>query len=338
MQKQCSIIIPAFNAEKYIENTISRILTELVNDESFEVIIVNDGSTDDTAKILEQFKSNNLVKIIDKENGGASSARNAGIDASYGKYLYFCDADDNLILAKLKEGIGVLEQSAVDVAIFSYKTWNKRDGQKEEVKLDLEEDKIFGPKSVEQLLYKMATGKNRGLSNVWNKVFLSDVVKKHAIRFDERRTHGEDWAFCIDYLNVAKSAIYIDQPFYEYVVDGSQEWSKYVKTLGFSIIDGYEKIIKIIKEKNLTLSKQEMLSLKGNFLGQVVKFICLNEIEKTQIKEFLKNKRVKRIIRWGLRLSKNKLLKIGYSRKDRIWLFALRIGLYTRAIKMLKKI
>ena len=95
--KKISVIIAAYNAEEYLSETLDSIFLQTMNDSEYEVIITNDGSSDSTLDILNSYKQtySNLI-IIDKENGGPSSARNAGLDIAKGEYVFFFDADDIL--------------------------------------------------------------------------------------------------------------------------------------------------------------------------------------------------------------------------------------------------
>ena len=88
-----SIIVPCYNVEKYIEKTIKSILTQTFDD--FELILVNDGSTDKTKNILDEyFQKDKRINVINKKNSGVSEARNEGIKIAVGKYIYFLDGDD----------------------------------------------------------------------------------------------------------------------------------------------------------------------------------------------------------------------------------------------------
>ena len=90
-----SVIVPVYNCEKYLKETLESISNQTFKD--IEIICVNDGSTDDSVKVVEEFtKQDDRVRIINKENGGLSSARNAGLDAAKGKYVAFVDGDDLL--------------------------------------------------------------------------------------------------------------------------------------------------------------------------------------------------------------------------------------------------
>ncbi|MGL5087873.1 MAG: glycosyltransferase family 2 protein [Cetobacterium sp.] len=91
---ELTIIVPVYNVEKYLKDCLDSIYK--INNIKYEVILVNDGSTDSSLNILKEYRSlyPKLTKIIDKENGGLSSARNAGIREARGEYLSFIDSDD----------------------------------------------------------------------------------------------------------------------------------------------------------------------------------------------------------------------------------------------------
>lgn len=113
-----SIIIPIYNVEKYLTECIESVLNQSFK--SFEVILVNDGSTDSSGAICDQYKNHPNVKVIHKENGGLSDARNCGIEAATGQYLIFIDSDDywnsNQALDNLYEQIK--ENPGVDVIMY----------------------------------------------------------------------------------------------------------------------------------------------------------------------------------------------------------------------------
>ena len=93
MGKLVSIIIPAYNAEKYIQKCVESVIKQTYR--NLEIIIVNDGSNDDTLKKLAQIKtSDERIIVIDQENGGPSAARNAGLKICHGDYIFFLDSDD----------------------------------------------------------------------------------------------------------------------------------------------------------------------------------------------------------------------------------------------------
>ena len=119
-----SLILPAYNAEAYLTETLDSIFSQ-ETPFRVEVIVVNDGSTDGTLALLQDYKNryNNLT-VITTENGGPSNARNVGIQAATGEYLMFVDSDDSLqsgALARLGE---MVRQSAADLLIFGFQICN----------------------------------------------------------------------------------------------------------------------------------------------------------------------------------------------------------------------
>ena len=104
-----TVIIPSYNAEAFLSDAVTSVLHQTWRE--LELIIVNDGSTDATRSIAEQFsQKDHRVKIVDKPNGGLSSARNAGMAAASGDTICFLDADDSLLPDKLQRQVAFLEQ------------------------------------------------------------------------------------------------------------------------------------------------------------------------------------------------------------------------------------
>ena len=101
-----SIIIPCYNAEKTLEKTLESIFNQTYN--NYEIIVVNDGSTDETSDILNVYK--NKIKVINQENKGAAATRNRGFKESKGQYLLFCDADVILKSSILEKMVNTLEE------------------------------------------------------------------------------------------------------------------------------------------------------------------------------------------------------------------------------------
>lgn len=162
-----SIIIPVYNSEKYIDRCLNSVLTQTYN--NYEIIIINDGSTDNSEKILKKYESNKKIKIISQTNHGVSSSRNIGIKESTGDYILFLDSDDfyeNDILETLKNNI-----KDEDIIKFGYK--------------DLKENKNTEAKTI---IFKNYIGKF-ALKHIieakilfdtpWMYAFKTEYMKKH---------------------------------------------------------------------------------------------------------------------------------------------------------------
>ncbi len=198
---QLSIIIPAFNTEKTIENCLKSIFDAPTKATfSYEVIVIDDGSTDNTQKIIKTFQEQyqNLQYHYQK-NSGVSSARNLGIQLAKGDYLCFVDADDELtnnwatIVQK-----NLQKRKAVDFFIFS-KNYN---GEPLSTKNFIEE--ICGLKT------------NFRLSTPWSKLYKTTVIKNNNLAFNTKIINGEDLLFNLNYLRYAKNPTIITASIYIY--------------------------------------------------------------------------------------------------------------------------
>lgn len=92
--KKISFIVPVYNNEKTIEKTLNSILNQNNKDIDFEIVVINDGSTDNSKNIIEKYKSNENIRIFNKENEGIATTRNFGVDHAEGEYIIFVDGDD----------------------------------------------------------------------------------------------------------------------------------------------------------------------------------------------------------------------------------------------------
>ena len=134
MIKKISIITPVYNAEKYIERCVNSVLNQTY--ENIEFIIVNDGSTDNTAKILNRLKKNDSrIMVIHKKNEGVSKARNTALKKATGKYVLFVDADDWLESTMCEDLISHAEKNNSDVVICEYYNYYEILDKKEIVRL-----------------------------------------------------------------------------------------------------------------------------------------------------------------------------------------------------------
>src|SRR3990172_11149387 len=125
-----SVIIPTFNCEEYIEETLSSVLFQTFTD--FEVIVVDDGSTDNTIKVIKPYLDK--ISYIQKDNGGQGSARNLGISLAKGEYLAFLDSDDLWLPDKLSLQVGYMENNPnVSLTFTDAVAFEERKGHKEKI-------------------------------------------------------------------------------------------------------------------------------------------------------------------------------------------------------------
>ena len=208
-----SIIVPVYNVEKHLPNCLRSISHQTFKD--FEVILVNDGSTDESGSICDDYvKIDNRFKVFHKQNRGVSSARNFALDKVQGKWIYFCDADDILYHYTLDTLIKNFNDN-VDSTMGGYIRMNDHEEILEEnticeeCKMTVEETLIdfYHPK------YNMFNG------FIWNRLFRRSIIDKHHLRFREDIYIKEDGLFLIQYLcKCRKGTFYTTKPIYKYVV------------------------------------------------------------------------------------------------------------------------
>jgi len=227
-----SVIIPIYNSERYLDNLISCINAQTYTD--YEVIFINDGSTDNSREILQKYCDNSDNKIlVNKENGGVSSARNLGLQMAKGELIAFWDADDDISPHFLQEMILNFEQDKLLFCGFNYR------------KDDLFAIKLFnGEQKVELDKNSIKALQDTWLFNVlWNKIFEKDIILKNHIVFDEEVAFGEDTLFVTKYLNYVKNIVVINKPLYTYYTRSSNASSKYHSNLFSTNVKIYENII-----------------------------------------------------------------------------------------------
>lgn len=177
----------------------------------FEVLLVNDGSKDKSLPILKQYESNDdRFHVVDKVNGGASSARNVGLDYARGEYICFVDPDDYIESNYIERLYNAIQQA--DMAVCGY---NRIYGDRN---VTLEKQKDYKV-SKELFLKKILLSENPGSGYCWNKIFKKTLVND--IRFDESIHYGEDAAFLYEIIknNVLNSIYVCNEGLYNYVLN-----------------------------------------------------------------------------------------------------------------------
>ena len=201
-----SVIIPAYNAEKYLTEALDSVVSQTMSDSDYEIIIVNDGSSDHTADILEKYKNlYSNITVINKENGGPSSARNAGLDIASGEYIYFFDADDLLINNSLEALYQCAEEKNADLVIGKYNV--------------LTPYKLSPVCTLDNLVCLDNIDKyNTDILQtfvLWNKLFRLDLIKQYHLNF-KSVSYSEDGIFVMDYVLHCTNITGLDQALIQY--------------------------------------------------------------------------------------------------------------------------
>ena len=207
-----SIIMPAYNAEPYLHEAITSILSQSFT--NFELIVVNDGSHDHTLDICKSFaKNDNRLKLIDKKNEGVAVARNTALDIAKGNYVMFVDSDDIVYPDALQLLYDSLQQDDYDYLRFEYKTI---DSQGRDLYTNYEAKKRKG--YIGKILDSSSciTKLVRGEFFSCVGVFKRSIIERHHLRLMGGCTYNEDTLFMMEYFMYSKSHSYIGDVLYGY--------------------------------------------------------------------------------------------------------------------------
>lgn len=209
-----SVIIPAFNAEETIENTVNCILYAGLKD--YEILIIDDGSTDGTGHMCDRLAAKHSgVKCIHKANSGVSSARNTGVMNSKGDYIIFVDADDYIEQDSLSNAVDIIEAQHPDMLIFGmYFDYYYRNSV---YRSDSLVPPCSGMLTLEQVKMKFSElYAANALTPVWNKFFSRKVIIDNHVLFCETMILFEDFMFTIETLEKCNKVYCLQEPIYHY--------------------------------------------------------------------------------------------------------------------------
>jgi len=209
--KKISVIVPAFNVQDYVNKCIQSILNQSYT--NMEIIIINDGSTDDTLSLIKNFEYDTRVKVINQANAGVSAARNAGIDAATGDYLAFVDSDDYIEPDMYEKLVDAVIQNNADMAVCNYnmifpdkiiKQYSKINNQTIDVQADV----------YSYFVNYCACPKPNNY--IVTRLYKTDVVKNSNVRF-EKYSLGDDTLFNFKLLPYTNKVTFIPHGLYNYL-------------------------------------------------------------------------------------------------------------------------
>lgn len=201
-----SFIIPVYNIEKYLRDCLDSLLTQNISYKEYEIICVNDGSTDGSLDILREYgKKYSNIRIIDKENGGVSVARNEALKMAQGEYLWFVDGDDAIQTNCLKQIFSLVKENQCEVLRFEHKKVDEKFKLSSFSKAEEELTK----KDVKQLMIGPC---------VWHMIVQAELLRKNDITFCEDMAYCEDALFqYYVWLNMRQDrSIHINNVLYYY--------------------------------------------------------------------------------------------------------------------------
>lgn len=201
-----SVIVPIYNVEAYLERCVESILQQTYK--HIEIILVDDGSPDRCGSMCEEYaQKDNRIKVLHKENGGLSDARNAGLEMAKGKYVLFVDSDDLIKKELVESCVQTAEKNSSDIVIFDF----NRVEENEEIvtTMEIEKSGTYTLESEPRILF--------GSPSAVNKLFRRDLFIKTGIRFPVGKYY-EDLGTIPKLLLLADKIDYIKKSYYDYMI------------------------------------------------------------------------------------------------------------------------
>lgn len=273
-----SIIVPVYNSQKYLESCLESLIKQTYD--NYEVILVNDGSTDQSLDICKLFEEKSeKVKIINQQNSGVSCARNKGLEQATGKYVMFVDADDWIDQEMLYQlAIQVMQTEADFVMCNLIREYSTKS---EPILSGFKSSTILEHHEIEeQLILGLIEKKEGDLQHILApfrgpvaKLYDLELIRKHQLKFDDQLIIGEDFLFNLQYLKYCKKALILEDFYYHYRANESSITRRYKEACWPNIYKvTLQKIEEFIQENDYNeLAKQQFSQL-------VIKYylICLD--------------------------------------------------------------
>jgi len=275
-----SIVIPMFNVGDYLDKCISSLLrTDGID--NVQIILVDDGSTDSTTQIAEYYSGvYSNIKVIYKQNEGPSEARNVGIRESDGKYLFFCDADDEVDPEQLSKVISSLDTVNVDVLLWDAELFNDTgipiSDKRKDYFIHRGLNEADGIITGEQAMEKQLDTCMNYPATVWLGIHRREFLLNNGLYFEKGLLHEDElWATIA--LLYAKSVMYINSKVYRYRIHiGSitnpvdEDRTKHIE----SLLVIYPRLYKFCEESvvSVTLKKKLMATLTRRYLHMIFEY------------------------------------------------------------------
>ena len=261
--KKVSVVLPVYNTQKELPRCLNSLVSQTYP--NIEIICVNDGSTDGSEEIVNEFASTyKQVKVIHKTNTGESSARNTGLKLVTGDYIAFCDCDDWVDLDMYEVLVHTLESKNVDMVASAWFKESACSSQEIRNELPVTEE-VFGRDALLNYIY--IRDSYRGFAYLWNKLFKREVLESKQgefILFDETLQLGGDVLFLAEAALKVKRAKYVDKAFYHY--NQREESGSRTKDTGklWDWLKAYEIVIQRFEEEHI---KSETIRYVKRFLA-----------------------------------------------------------------------
>lgn len=262
-----SIIIPVYNCKQYLPVCVDSVLEQTFKD--YELLLIDDGSTDGSGDICDTLSQKySQVKVLHKENGGAASARNVGIDHAMGAYMLFLDSDDTIEPNTLHMLKTAMSDENIGMAMFGIEFDFYDKGEKIE-KTDILGCKHKGIYKTDEITEKFKSFfEDNSLSSSCNKCFRRDILTDNDLHYIEGMAIYEDMELVLRYLKYTQSVICLGEALYHYRIT---DINSHLKTRAYNI-EKLERDLSILIDTALELESKESAIVVANLYIQMLEY------------------------------------------------------------------
>lgn len=299
-----SIIVPVYNVEKFLEQCIDSIVNQKYK--NFEVILIDDGSTDNSGIICDKYSEKySYIRVFHKNNSGLGLTRNYGMEHASGEYVMFVDSDDFLGPMCLKKLIAPLIQGKYDTVIGGYTRIN--DTGEISLRKNYKPNSFLGKEVKDNVMEKMlgnSPKKNDSIKmSVWNNLYSLELIKRNKLHFvSERKYISEDIVWDLDYFQYSQSVKIVSSAEYYYRFNPDSLSHKYWPNKFELYVVLYSYLLKKVKQNNLSedsinrLKKQFFINVRSSISQEknngfykglnIIRKICKNSMLKEAIQSY----------------------------------------------------
>ena len=256
-----SIIFPVYGVEKYIDKCLNSLVKQSLKE--IEIIVVNDGTKDNSQKIIDKYvkKYPDKIKSYIKENGGQGSARNYGLKKASGEYIGYVDSDDFVEKDMYKKLYNKAKENNYDIVVCG--------------NYNVSED--YQNKNIDAFINNYNTDLENiffGKMAVWNKIYKRDILIKNKLEFKEKVWY-EDLAFTLKAIMNSNTFAFIDEPLYDYLIREGSTMNNSNVQRNLEILDAFNDILSYIQhnKKEEYFSKIEFLAIDHIYISAIVRVL-----------------------------------------------------------------
>lgn len=272
MNPLVTVAIAAYNVEKFLIDGVNCVLNQTFK--NIEIILVDDGSTDDTSKMCDEIaQKDKRVRVFHKENGGLGSARNVGIDNAQGEFLYFFDVDDTIDSNLIEENVKMAQEHNADLVMFGY--YARYSSKQKEEAILLKEHIINSNDELKKVYSEELLWLKHGNGFAWNKFYRMSFLKKNDFHFGNQKIQ-QDEPFNMQLYRVLENVYISPNAYYHYVIYSSgNAGTRYIPNKADIIIDVYHCFMEFYDGWKIN-DERVLKYIENRFINGLFSVICIN--------------------------------------------------------------